>query len=117
MKKILSLILTFSLALTCIITAKQIPIESHEEDIIITNLDWSEIGASDVVIIFNKNTEETTRMISNQEPSVRLSYYMENVGEVYFERIGDIGYYYENGEFITEIVYNASRPTTGETEE
>jgi len=73
-------------------------------------LDWSEDGATDVVIKIRTSSSSHTRNMTN-EPQFELDYNMTNLGRVHFERIEDVGYFYINDEFITTIEYNIQLQT------
>lgn len=67
----------------------------------------SSIGASNVELIYRDVSNNGNRTMS-AEPCVILSFEMENVGDVYFERISDVGYHYINGELVSKVLYNTT---------
>lgn len=74
------------------------------EDVIFDELDWSNNGMENVKIVYRSKSTNIRTLIS--KPSVEVDFVQSSTGKkVHFERIDNIGYYYEDGKLITTIEY------------
>ncbi|MDD6004271.1 MAG: hypothetical protein PUC68_01150 [Firmicutes bacterium] len=111
MRKLITSLLSI-LLLCCMLSSNVFASSSNLDDSVIldtqtTELDWSNDGLENAVIT-NRNIDYESRTnYSSLPPSVELDFIISSTGDrVHFERIGDIGYYYENDILITTIEYN-----------
>lgn len=107
MRKCFSIIISFLLMISCILPIKQEKVHANiNNEYVVDDLDWSKIGARNVKITYKENQSILSRAILN-EPSVEIEYDLDGYGKVYFERIDNVGYFYINNEFITNVTYNS----------
>ena len=77
--------------------------ESNET--VLEDVDWSDLGFSNVTITFRENSNENTRALMT-EPSVEIDFIIDETNEqVHFERIGNTGYHYIDGVLCRESEY------------
>ena len=104
MRKLILLLLSFMLICFMIPSAVLAESNSDSSTTQVIQLDWSEHGLENAEII-NRTTNSEFRSVAS--PSVELNFTISSTGDrVHYERIGDIGYYYENDILITTVEYN-----------
>ena len=114
MKKIISIILSFVIFITCFTSINMSNVIAYSDDVtIIDDVDWSEAGFSNVQIIYRNNQENANvSLYLLNRPSIEIDYIIDETGDaVHFERIGDIGYIYINEDLLTTIEFDEQQMT------
>lgn len=112
MKKYISTIISFAMVICCVafirtdVQAEEHDFNNLEEVLIVTDLDWSEYGARNVSLKYYPSSVTKIKTVDNS-PRMELSYDLDNVGEIHFERIDDVGYFYIDNTLATIIIYNS----------
>lgn len=106
MKKIINLVVGFALLFGVVFPNMINVVHAESNAEIIEGIDWEGSGFKDVKITV-RDTPNYARSSGDTEPSVEIDYVIEKTGEVvHFERIGNEGYHYVNGELITTMSFS-----------
>ena len=108
MKKILYIILVVAMFVSCFISKniEKVKASSYNQ-IIIDNVDWSDVGYSNVKIKYRSDIELNSMYSMSNLPSIEIDYIIDSTGDiVHFERIGNIGYHYFNNELLITTVFD-----------
>lgn len=108
MKKIICALLSFSLAFAGFTFNNRLNYKvkaSENKEIILEDVDWSDLGFSNVKITFRETTSLDSRNVLD-DPKIEIDYIIDETDEkIHFERIGSVGYYYVNDSLFTLIQY------------
>lgn len=108
MRKIINVLLSFSLIFAGFVFNNKLSFEvkaSENKETIIEDVDWSNLGFSNVKITFRETTALDARNVL-AKPKIEVDYIIDETGEeIHFERIGSVGYYYVNDSLFTLIQY------------
>lgn len=83
MKKIISIILSFAIFITCFTSINMSNVIAYSDDVtIIDDVDWSEAGFSNVQIIYRNNQENANvSLYLLNRPSIEIDYIIDETGE------------------------------------
>lgn len=72
------------------------------------DIDWSEVGFTDVQVTVRKQNKLIPETNVLFEPSLELDFVIESTQEqIHFERIDDTGFYFSNDELVTTIEFGS----------